>query len=103
MDTAVRQLAVVELLFVRSDVDPDPGDEDGRTTLSWAAEEGYEAVVKLLLSPERIISKLNEKSKRTPLFRAISNGNMEVVQLLLEVAGVDLEDMDENGRTLLSW
>jgi ankyrin repeat protein len=48
---------VVKLLLVTDKVDVDFKDtECGRTPLSWAAEGGHEAVVKLLLAIERSTS-----------------------------------------------
>jgi ankyrin repeat protein len=42
---------MVKLLLATGKVDIDPKDsEHGRTPLSWAAEGGHEAVVKLLQS-----------------------------------------------------
>ena len=41
---------VVRLLLMKNEIDPDSLDEDGRTSLSWAARNGHEAVVKLLQS-----------------------------------------------------
>ena len=39
---------VVRLLLATGQVDPDSKEEDGQTPLSYAAEYGHEAVVKLL-------------------------------------------------------
>jgi ankyrin repeat protein len=41
---------VVKLLVERDDVVADSKDNNGWTPLSWAAEQGHEAVVKLLRS-----------------------------------------------------
>ena len=38
----------MKLLVARDDVVANSKDENGRTPLSWAAEGGHEAVVKLL-------------------------------------------------------
>jgi ankyrin repeat protein len=37
-------------LLLEAKADINSKDEDGRTPLSWAAEKGYEAVVRLLKS-----------------------------------------------------
>jgi ankyrin repeat protein len=38
------------LLLAKDGVDPDSKSKSGRTPLSWAAEKGHEAVVRLLQS-----------------------------------------------------
>jgi ankyrin repeat protein len=62
--------------------DPDTRDTNGRTPLSYAAENGNELVVDLLLKYDVA---LNVKCKDgwTPLCRAIEGGSAAVVQLLL--------------------
>jgi ankyrin repeat protein len=47
---------VVKLLLAQDGVDPDSKDTSGRTPLSWAAENGHEAVVKLLQSNDDLSS-----------------------------------------------
>jgi hypothetical protein len=76
-------------------------DSYGRTPLSWAAERGHKAVVKLLLENG---AKLEAKSKygRTPLSWAAMRGHEAVVKLLVE-KGAGLEAEDEYGQTPLSW
>ena len=48
------QKAVVKLLLVKDDVDPDSKDKGGRTPLLWATRNGHEAVVKLLIPMELV-------------------------------------------------
>ena len=49
--------AVVKLLIETGKVDVDSKDNyHGRTPLSWAAENGHEAVVKLLKEAQQILS-----------------------------------------------
>jgi hypothetical protein len=76
-------------------------DRCGQTPLSWAAESGHEAIVKLLLnSKAEVDSKDNDG--RTPLSLAAENGHEAVVRLLLaSKAKVDPKD-DYYGRTPLS-
>ena len=77
--------------------------EYGRTPLSWAAWNGHEAVVKLLLEKGADMETKDKKYSQTPLSWAAENGHGAVVKLLLG-KGSDLETKDkEYGRTPLSW
>lgn len=71
-----------------------------RTSLSWAAYEGHEAIVKFLLGSGASIDTTDGLS-RTPLLLAAENGQEAVVRLLLE-KGAYMEAADRHGRTPLS-
>ncbi|KAG7403026.1 Serine/threonine-protein phosphatase 6 regulatory ankyrin repeat subunit C [Fusarium oxysporum f. sp. rapae] len=73
------------------------------STLSWAAQKGYEEVVKLLLEKEGVDPDSKDDFGRTPLSRAAQNGYEEVVKLLLEKDGVDSDSNDNDDVTPLSW
>ena len=56
--------------------------EHGRTALSWAAGNGHEAMVKLLLGADGIDVNSKDGDGRTALWWAAGNGHEAVVKLL---------------------
>ena len=60
---------------------PDPLDSDCRTPLSWAAVNGQEAIVKLLLDKNANIETISSNGQ-TPLSEAVENGHDAIVKLL---------------------
>lgn len=75
----------------------------GRTPLSFAAEYGHDAVVKLLLETEGVDADSNRGDDRTPLSFAAEHDRGEVVKLLLETGRVDVDSKDADLWTPLFW
>lgn len=75
-----------------------PGLEDsyGMTPLSWAARNGHESVVSLLLGANDFEAVSLDKESRTPLSRAAENGHEAVVKLLLREKGVKVDSRDND-------
>ncbi|KAL6901148.1 ankyrin repeat-containing domain protein [Trichoderma evansii] len=71
-----------------------------RTPLSWAAEHGHEAIVKLLLENGADINMGRDELIPTPLGWAAQNGHEAIVRLLLE-NGADIDWGNIGGRTPL--
>ncbi|KAK0716323.1 hypothetical protein B0H67DRAFT_515985, partial [Lasiosphaeris hirsuta] len=76
-------------------------DEYGRTPLCYAAEQGHEAVVKLLLD-KGADTEAKGRDDRTPLCYAAGEGHEAVVKLLLD-KGADTEAKGRNGQTPLCY
>ncbi|KAJ9419395.1 hypothetical protein FOXG_06622 [Fusarium oxysporum f. sp. lycopersici 4287] len=75
-------------------------DSDGRTALSWAAESGYEKVVKRLLDSP-IEKDWRDNNGLTPLSWAACSGHHTIVKLLLQ-QDVEPDPKDRNGETPLA-
>jgi len=80
---------------------PRLGSRHGRTLLSFAAGEGHEDIVKLLL--KSVDPDLKDgKDGRTPLSWAANYGHEAIVKLLLGIGKIDIDSKDYDGDTPLS-
>ena len=73
------------------------------TPLSWAAGNGYDTVVHLLLVKYGVDPDLKDRYGRAPLSWAAEGGHEAVVKLLLETGRVEVDRKDKDGQTSLSW
>ena len=79
-------------------------DESGRTPLLWAAMNGHETVVRLLIERDDVDVNAEDSDGKTPLLWAANNRHEAVVRLLIERDDVDVNAKDNKyGQTLLSW
>ena len=94
----------VDRLFGGRYVNPDSQSVSGRTPLSWAAGNGHEGVVKLLLWRKDINPNSSFDFGQTPLLWAARNGHEGIVQLLLAQNNVNPNTSDTMyGKTPLWW
>ncbi|KAF1811509.1 ankyrin [Eremomyces bilateralis CBS 781.70] len=84
-------------------IEADSKDSFGRTSLSWAAARGHEAVVRLLVERDDDVDP-NSKDLfgRAPLSAAAVNGYEGAVALLLTKKSIEPGSQDMFGRTPLS-
>lgn len=76
-------LAVVVQRFLDEGANVEAKDARHRTPLCLAAENGHEAVVKLLLAQDGVNPDSCDEDNRTPLSWAAANGHETIVKLLL--------------------
>jgi len=86
--------------LVNGGVDPNVADVDDWTPLCVAAYEGYESIIRMLLSagvkPNQVVQRFDGDT--TPLHLCVTCGYYEIVKLLVE-AGASIESRDRHGRT----
>ncbi|RYP59757.1 hypothetical protein DL770_010140 [Monosporascus sp. CRB-9-2] len=84
-------------LMVNTGVDLDTEEDDGATPLQVAAQEGREAVVRLLLENHANANAFNGES---PLHHAAERGSLSIARLLIDY-GADMNTLDSFGLTPL--
>jgi len=75
----------------------------GGGPLAWAAHNGHEEVVKVLLAQENISPDKPDNDGRTPLSFAAENGHEGVVKMLLRREDVNPDKPDNKGLTPLAF
>ena len=76
-------------------------DHYGQTPFSWAAREGHETVVRLLIERDDVDINSRDDLGRTPLSWAVRNGHEAIVLLLTERDDVVVNPKDHWGNTPL--
>ncbi|KAF2798744.1 ankyrin, partial [Melanomma pulvis-pyrius CBS 109.77] len=99
LDWAIRGLLINSSDLAKEEVDSQ--DVEGRTPLSWAAQFGHEAVVKLLLDTGKVDIDREDYDGKTPLLWAASGGNEAIVKMMLETGKVNVNVKTKHGTTPL--
>ena len=93
----VRGLVEVE----SCEVSQEDGMGPGSTPLAWAACNGHEEVVTILLERDDVNPDKSDDYGRTPFWGAVLNGHEGVVEILLGRNDVNPDAQDIDGRTPL--
>ena len=88
-------------MLLAAGADPNIPAHEAKTALSWAAAQGSEEALDLLLQHPSIALDIPDKSGQTPLLLAADAGHTKSVRMLLD-KGASLKHADNEGRTALS-
>lgn len=89
--------------WIARDVELDGCDYDGRSPLYWAARNGHDATLKLLLATDKVNVNSKDKHGRTALSWVAENGNEAITRMLLDAGKVDVDSKDKYCQTPLLW
>ena len=97
--------SVLQYLVQRFPVAADTPDESGWTPLAWAMDPpGYVEAVKVLLQSGHVdANKRDGTYGRSILAWAASQGYRDIVQVLLNVPGIERNSLSSDGRSALSY
>ena len=95
-----KRLSAAKMLLAAG-ADPNVSTDEKRTALSWAAAEGSEESIELLLKQPSIELEIPDKSGQTPLLRAADAGHTKCIRMLMD-KGANVKHADNEGRTALS-
>ena len=88
-------------MLLEAGADPNISTDVHTTALSWAAAEGSEESIQLLLNQAGIELDIPNQSGQTPLLRAADAGHTKCIRMLLD-KGANVKHVDNEGRTALS-
>ena len=94
---AIQRSRLVEAqMLLKANADPNLANDNAETPLSWAAAEGSQESLELLIQQPTIALELMDGLGRTPLARAADNGHTKAVRILLG-KGANTESLDNGG------
>jgi ankyrin repeat protein len=97
-------MPIANVLLKVAHADPNLTGPMNRTPLLLAAMNGYEGMVKLLLTSANILPDVLDNDGCSAMHWAARNGHPRVVELLLNFPGTKCPDQkDGEGRTPLAW
>ena len=94
---------IVACLVEMEDDDTEQRNSMGDTPLAWAAGNGHEGVVEILLGRDDIDPNKPGRDGQTPLLRAVWNGYEGVVKMLLGRDDINPNTPEEHSQTPLLW
>jgi len=78
------------MLLEREDINPNlENTGSGQTPISYAANNGHEGIVRMLLERNDICTDIRDKENQTPLSLALSQGHYQVARMISERADTE--------------
>lgn len=93
-------IIVVDNIVKHSDFNINQVDENGRSLLQDAVILGYDKISEILINQDIDVN-IKDKYKRNVLFDAVNYGSMQIVDRVLSVEGLELNNIDIEGNTVL--
>ena len=87
-------------LLLRYGISVDAPDADGNQPLHCISDKTTPEIIRLLVKYGAEVNAVGGRSSDTPLYKAVSAGNLEVVKYLIEI-GADVNHTGHNGITAL--
>ena len=98
-------LGLTKIMFERleNEFEPDVKDWFGATPLFWAAYQGHEDIVKLLMTREDVNPNVRGRYGQTPLMVAVEKQHIAIVQRLLAYEYIEINAKDDWGSSALIY
>ncbi|WP_174480263.1 ankyrin repeat domain-containing protein [Spiroplasma endosymbiont of Danaus chrysippus] len=94
-------LNIVKIL-IKNDININRENNAGENALIWAARNGHTEIVNALLTKNSDIINHKTKYGNNALIWAAKEGHLDVVKTLIK-NGVDINHLDANGDSALTW
>ncbi|EFQ30905.1 uncharacterized protein GLRG_06049 [Colletotrichum graminicola M1.001] len=94
---------LLQIIMEHTEAHIDAKSDGGGTPLSFAAEKGNDAIVKMLLDTGKVDVNSKDNNGWTPLSFAAEKGSEVIVKMLLDTGKVNTSSEDNYGWTPLSW
>ncbi len=93
-------IIVIDNLVKYADFNINQIDDTGRSLLQDAVILGYNEISKILIEKDIDVN-IKDKFNRNVIFDAVNYGSGELIDTILEVEGLELNNVDVNGQTVL--
>lgn len=94
------EIVIIEDIVKYADFNINQVDANGRSLLQDAVILGYNEISRILID-QNIDVNIKDKFNRNVIFDAINYGNREIVDTILDVEGLELNNIDVNGDTVM--